>query len=113
MRRAQDGRVAQPRRDGALESDTGRSGAGGAGRRRAVQPELGGALLERGDDDRDVLVEVDAEQLRAGVTSSRFTAAAKLGCLSFFFTDFGVRPWMPCGRTYAQARTKPESSSTA
>ena len=30
-------------------------------------------------------------------TSSRFTAAAKLGCLSFFFTDLGVRPWMPCG----------------
>ena len=41
------------------------------------------------------------------VTSSRLTAAAKLGCFSFFFTDFGVSPWMPWGRTYAQASTKP------
>ena len=46
-------------------------------------------------------------------TSSRFTPAAKLGCFSFFFTDFGVMPWMPSGRTYAQAEMKPDSSSTA
>ena len=46
-------------------------------------------------------------------TSSRSTAAAKLGCLSFFLTDFGVMPWMPVGRTSAQAATNPDSSSTA
>ena len=36
-------------------------------------------------------------------TSSRFTAAANDGVFSFFFTDFGVMPWMPVGRTSAQA----------
>ena len=46
-------------------------------------------------------------------TSSRETAAANDGCLSFFLTDFGVRPWIPAGRTYAQATRKPQSSSTA
>ena len=46
-------------------------------------------------------------------TSSRLTAAANEGCLSFFFTDFGFMPSMPVGRTSAQAATKPESSSTA
>ena len=46
-------------------------------------------------------------------TSSRPTPAAKLGCLSFFFTDFGVSPSRPVGRTRAHAATKPESSSTA
>ena len=46
-------------------------------------------------------------------TSSRLTAAAKLGCLSFFLTDLGVSPWMPSGRTSAQATRKPDSSSTA
>ena len=45
--------------------------------------------------------------------SSRLTAAAKAGVLSFFLTDFGVSPWMPSGRTYAQAMMKPDSSSTA
>jgi hypothetical protein len=46
-------------------------------------------------------------------TSSRFTPAAKLGCFSFFFTDFGAMPSMPVGLTSAQAAMKPESSSTA
>ena len=46
-------------------------------------------------------------------TSSRLTAAANDGCLSFFLTDLGVRPWMPSGRTQAQATRKPQSSSTA
>jgi len=46
-------------------------------------------------------------------TSSRETAAANAGVLSFFLTDLGVMPWMPSGRTYAHARTKPLSSSTA
>ena len=41
------------------------------------------------------------------------TAAANEGCLIFFFTDFGVSPWMPSGRTYAQAIMNPLSSSTA
>ena len=45
--------------------------------------------------------------------SSRLTAAANEGCLSFFLTDFGVIPTRPSGRTYATARTKPDSSSTA
>jgi hypothetical protein len=45
--------------------------------------------------------------------SSRLTAPANDGCLSFFFTLFGVRPWMPSGRTAAQATTHPDSSSTA
>src|SRR3954451_752972 len=46
-------------------------------------------------------------------TSSRLTAAANDGCLSFLFTDFGFMPSIPVGRTSAQAATKPESSSTA
>ena len=46
-------------------------------------------------------------------SSSRFTAAAKAGVFIFFLTDFGVRPWIPVGRTYAQAMMKPDSSSTA
>ena len=46
-------------------------------------------------------------------SSSRFTAAAKAGVFIFFLTDLGVRPWMPVGRTYAQAITNPDSSSTA
>ena len=79
----------------------------------AVQRELVRARLERGDHERDVLVEVDAERLGARRTSSRVTAAANDGCLSFFLTDFGVSPWMPVGRTYAQAGRKPDSSSTA
>ena len=32
-------------------------------------------------------------------SSSRLTAAAKLGCLSFFLTDFGVMPCRRSGRT--------------
>ena len=46
-------------------------------------------------------------------TWSRSTAAAKDGCFSFFFTDFGFIPSIPVGRTSAQAAMKPESSSTA
>ncbi len=47
------------------------------------------------------------------VRSSRLTAAAKLGDFIFFLTDLGVMPTRPSGRTYAHARMKPESSSTA
>ena len=45
--------------------------------------------------------------------SSRLTAAAKAGVLSFFLTDLGVIPTSPSGRTYAHAMMKPQSSSTA
>ena len=45
--------------------------------------------------------------------SSRLTAAAKLGCFIFFFTDFGLIPVIPVGRTIATAPMKPLSSSTA
>jgi hypothetical protein len=41
------------------------------------------------------------------------TPAAKLGCFSFFLTDFGASPWMPVGRTIAHAAMNPDSSSTA
>ena len=40
-------------------------------------------------------------------SSSRLTAAANDGCLSFLRTDLGARPWMPSGRTIAQATMKP------
>src|SRR5690606_12387007 len=45
--------------------------------------------------------------------SSRLTAAANRLSFSFFFTDFGVIPASPSGRTWATAVTKPASSSTA
>jgi len=46
-------------------------------------------------------------------SSSRLIAAANAGVFIFFFTDLGVIPWIPCGRTYAHAIRKPHSSSTA
>jgi hypothetical protein len=45
--------------------------------------------------------------------SARLTAAAKLGCFIFFFTDFAFMPVIPVGRTSATAAMKPVSSSTA
>jgi hypothetical protein len=83
-------------------------------RRLACEAERLRLLLERGDHERDVLVEGDTERRRpSSASSSRLTAAANDGCLSFLRTDFGVRPTMPSGRTIAQATRKPLSSSTA
>ena len=78
------------------------------------KPELVGALLP---SPRSRTPRARRSRRRAprrpARTSSRFTPAAKLGCLSFFFTDLGVMPSMPVGRTSAQAAMKPDSSSTA
>ena len=51
---------------------------------------------------------------RPSRTSSRLTAAAKLGCFSFFLTDLGVMP-VDALRAHVARRpaTKPDSSSTA
>ena len=68
-------------------------------RRSGRRQQLVAASGERGDHDLDVLVEVDPERLGAGDSSSRPTAAAKLGCFIFFLTDLAVIPFRPSGRT--------------
>ena len=54
---------------------------------------------QRGDDEREVLVEVDAELLGARADLVAVDRGGEAGCLSFFLTDLGVMPWMPSGRT--------------
>ena len=78
------------------------------------EAQLVGALLHRRDHEGQVLVEVHAELLGAAADARRGSLpTAKLGCFSFFLTDFGVIPTMPVGRTSAHAATNPDSSSTA
>jgi len=90
---------------------------GAVGRGREVthaETELGGDAGERGDDEGDVLVELDLEPAAPRNTSSRLTGARKRLVLDFFLTDDG-------SSRYDAARpdegdgvgTKPESSSHA
>src|SRR6476661_8828147 len=44
---------------------------------------------------------------------TRFTPFAKLGCFSFFRTDFASSDVRPSGRTRPQACTNPDTSSQA
>ena len=60
-----------------------------------------------------MLVEVDPELLGALPDLVAVDAGGERRLLELLRTDFGVIPWMPVGRTSAQAAMKPDSSSTA
>jgi hypothetical protein len=73
---------------------------------RRAQSELARDRLHARDDVRDVLVELEPEQLGARVDLVAMDAGANDGCFSFFLTDFGSRPSSPSG---ARARTRGRS----
>jgi hypothetical protein len=72
--------------------------AGGARQAARSEGELAGDRLHRGNDVRDVLVELEAEQLCACIDLVPMNAGRDDGCFSFLRTDFGSSPSSPVGR---------------
>ena len=82
--------------------------------RRRRQAELLRDRLQRGDDVRDVLVQLDADQLGARVDLVAVHAGRERRLLQLLLAPTSAPgPSRPVGRTSPQACTKPESSSQA
>ena len=81
---------------------------------RRPEAELGSDRLERLDHVRDVLVQVDPQQLRARVYLVPVHAGRERGLLELLLAPTSARaPSIPVGRTSPHAWMNPESSSQA